>query len=267
VIPDFLAQALTPARWPAFVLLTTRLSGLMITAPLWSMSGLPRLARAAIVIALAVLLLPAVPPMRAPESALELPLLAGLELLIGLAIGLSGALLVQGVVLAGEVISLQMGLSLAPQLAPMPDLEVSGVGMLMSTLALLLYAAIGGHLALLRALADSLRELPPGAPVDLRGGALGLGHAAGALFSCGVRAAAPIMVALFLANLALALLSRAVPQINTMMVSLPITVAIGLVMLGAALPFVASTIDGWVRGLPEAAASTVRAFGGAATGP
>ncbi len=266
MIPEELAQALAPGRWPVFVLLTTRLTGLMITAPLWSMTTLPRAARAAITLLLAALLLPAVPPAPLPESVLELPMPAAMELLIGLAIGLTGAILVQGVVLAGETISLQMGLSLAPQLAPMPDLEVSGVGLLMSTLVLLIYAGVGGHLLLLRGLADSLTALPPGSPVDLQGGGRALANAAGAVFSCGVRAAAPVMVTMFLANLALALLSKAVPQINTMMVSLPVTVAIGLAMLGASLPFIAATLEGWVHALPADVAAAVGALAGARAG-
>lgn len=164
MIPDFFAEILTPGRWPAFVLVSARLAGLMFTAPLWSMSDLPRLARAAITVLLAVTLLPAVPPTKLPEEILALPLPFAMELLVGIVIGLTAGILVQGVALSGEVLSLQMGLSLAPQLAPMPDLQVSGVGLLQSNLALLIYVAVGGHLMLLRGLAQSLQTLPPGCP-------------------------------------------------------------------------------------------------------
>jgi len=58
-----------------------------------------------------------------------------------------------------------------------------------------------------------------------------------------------------------------VPQINTMMVSFPITIALGLVMFGAALPFVASTIQGWMQALPGGVDSVVGALRPAPAGP
>ena len=60
-MPDFLGEILAPGRWPVFVLISARLSGLMLTAPLWSMTNLPRLARAAITVLLAIVLMPSVP--------------------------------------------------------------------------------------------------------------------------------------------------------------------------------------------------------------
>ena len=58
------------------------------------------------------------------------------------------------------------------------------------------------------------------------------------------------MVALLLTKLALAILGRAVPQLNAMMVSFPITIGVGLVMFGLSLPVVSNVIARWVQELP-----------------
>jgi flagellar biosynthetic protein FliR len=266
MIPDLFEQIMAPGRWPAFVLVSARLSGLMLMAPLWSMTNLPRLARAAITVLLAVMLLPSVPATRMPDEVLALPLPLAMELVVGLVIGLTAAILVQGVALAGEVVSLQMGLSLAPQLAPIPDLQVSGVGLILSNLVLLIYVGIGGHLMLLRGLVDSLQTLPPGLPMDLAGGQAAV-LAVESLFRCAVSAAAPMMVALLLAEMSIALLSRAVPQINAMMISFPVAIGVGLVMTGAALPFVATSIEGWMHQLPGTVDAFVGALRAAPAGP
>jgi flagellar biosynthetic protein FliR len=260
MIPDFVTQALAPDRWPTFALITARLGGLMLSAPLWSMFPLPRSGRAAVTVLLAVLLLPLTPPTALPERALELPLPVVMELLVGIVIGLTAAVVVQGAALGGEVISLQMGLSLAPALAPMPDVQVSGIAQIKNWLALLIYLAIGGHLMLLRGLADSLQALPPGSPMDFLSGAEAGARLVGVVFSSAVRTAAPVMVALLLTNAALAILSRAVPQLNAMMVSLPLTFGVGLVMLGISLPIVSSVIGGWMETLPAGVASVIDAF-------
>ncbi len=259
-VPQPLAWLFAPDRWPTFAFVTTRVTGFVLTAPLWSLPGLPRLARAAITVVLSILLLTTVPGVVVPQRTLDLPVPLAMELLVGVVIGLTGAVLVQGVALAGEVLSLQMGLSLAPALAPIPDLPVSAMGQLTTWIGLLVYLSTGGHLMLLRGLADSLKVLPPGAPIDLHAGAASAVTLAGGLFRCALRAAAPVMVTLLLVNLALAILSRAVPQLNAMMVSLPVTFGVGLVMLGVALPVIATTIGGWMQLLPQSVAGALDAF-------
>jgi len=44
--------------WPTFVLVSARLSGLFLAAPLWSMTGVPKTVRSAAVVLLSVVLLP-----------------------------------------------------------------------------------------------------------------------------------------------------------------------------------------------------------------
>jgi flagellar biosynthetic protein FliR len=259
-MPDFMAHVLAPDRWPMFVLITARIGGLMLTAPLWSMTMLPHGARAAITVLLATLLLPLAPHRPLPEQVIELPLPLAIEMVIGLAIGLTAAVLVQGIALAGEVLALQMGLSLGPALAPMPDVPVSGVGQIKSFLALTIYLAAGGHVIMLQGLAESLSALPPGAPLELANGAGAAALFSGALFGTALKAAAPVMVTLLLTNLALAILSRAVPQLNAMMVSLPLTIGVGLVTIGLTLPRVTGAIAGWMHGLPASVAHVLAGF-------
>lgn len=259
-MPDFLSAIFAPGQWPAFALISARLGGLMMVAPLWSMTAVPKTARAAITVLLSIVLLPGAPAPALPESWVMLPLPLASEMAVGLVIGLTAAVIVQGLTLAGEALSIQMGLTLGPALAPMPDLEISGLGQLKTMLALLVYVSVGGHLMLLSALADSLHSLPPGGALDFARGGHAVMGVASMLYSCALRAAAPVMITLLLSNLALAVLSRAVPQLNTMMVSLPIMVGLGLMMFGAALPLIASALRGWMLAMPNTAAQVLRAF-------
>lgn len=249
-LPDFLGAALSPDRWPTFALITARIGGLMLTAPGWSGTSLPRLVRTALTVVLAALLLPSAPVAPLPAQVLDIPLPMAAEMAIGLIIGLVAAVIVQGVAFAGEVMSMQMGLSIAPSYSPIPELMVSGIGPLTSMLALILYFGIGGHLMLLRGLAESLQTLPPGGGIAFGAGEKASIALASQIFSCAVSAAAPVMVALLLTNIALGILSRAVPQLNAMMVSFPLSIGIGLLMFSVSLPIVASVITAWVHDMP-----------------
>lgn len=260
--PDFLQTVTAPQHWPTFLLVATRLTGLMFTAPLWSMAMLPRMARASLIVVLSALLLPAatqgaVPP---SEHVTELVLPFASEMAIGLVIGVTGAVLVQGVALAGEVMAQQTGLGLAPTLAPLPDLQESGIAQMATLMALFVYVAVGGHLVLLQALGDSFQALPAGGMPDLASGGRHAAAIAGRLFGCALAAAAPVMVALLLTNLAIALLARAVPQMNGMLVSFPITISVGLAAFGTALPVISTAVARWLGQLPADAAAAVQAL-------
>lgn len=260
MLPDFVTQAFAPQNWPTFVFVSARLGGLMLAAPLWSLSTIPPQVRAAVTVVLALLLLPVTPRVELSGQVLDLPIPLVMEVVVGLAIGLTAAVLVQGVALAGEVVSLQMGLSIANILAPDPDLQVPALGQLKTIVALLIYVAVGGHLIMLQGLAESLRVLPPGRPFDFVPGAGATMQLFGTLFSTAVRAGAPVMVTMLLANSALALLSRAVPQLNAMMVGFPLTIGIGLLAAGASLPYVGAVISEWMRGLPNSVEVVLRSF-------
>jgi len=259
-MPDFFTSIFAPGHWPIFALVSARLGGFMTMAPLWSITALPKTARAALTVLLSVLLMPGVHASALPESWVMLPLPLASEMAIGIVIGLTAAVIVQGLTLAGEVLSIQMGLNLGPALGPMPDLEVSGLGQLQSLLALTVYVSIGGHLMLLSAFADSLRVLPPGGAIDFDRGGHAVMSVFPMLYSCALRAAAPVMITLLLSNLALAILSRAVPQLNTMMVSLPVMTALGLMMFGAALPLIATAVRGWMEAMPGTSSHLVQAL-------
>jgi flagellar biosynthetic protein FliR len=247
--------------WPTFVLVSARLSGLFLAAPLWSMTGVPKTVRSAAVVLLSAALLPSLPhiaPM--PDDMVAMSIVLAGETLMGIAIGLTGALVLHGISVAGEVASLQMGLSLGEALGSLPPGATVGVGQLQGYFGMLIYLSLGGHLTLYRGLAASFAAVPPGQAYLGAAGARQAVELAGAIFSTGVRAAAPILVALLLAHLALAILGKAVPQLNVMMVSFPITISIGMVALGATLPFLAAFVSGSIEGLPVLVGQTIQAF-------
>jgi flagellar biosynthetic protein FliR len=254
LVPDFLQTAFAPEHWVAFVLITARVGGFLFTAPGFSGSMIPGMVRTAVTVVLAVFLLPGAPSMPLSNELLDLPLPLAGELMIGMILGLMAAVIVQALGHAGEVISMQMGLSIAPALSPVPEMQVVGLGQITSMLAVLIYFGLGGHLMLLRGLSESLRLLPPGGGLALDAGAETATRLAGQLFVCAVSAAAPVMVALLLTNIAMAILGRAVPQMNAMMMSFPITIGIGLLTFSLSLPILSAAVARWIQALPAGVA-------------
>jgi flagellar biosynthetic protein FliR len=264
--PDALSQALTPERWPALIYLTARITGLMLSAPFWSMAPMPRSVRAAVTMVFAVLLLPATPLVQVPSQPFDMPLPLAIEGMLGLAMGLTAAVLVQGAALAGELLSVQMGLSLGPAIMVMPDLPTSEFGHLFGLFATAIFLGLDGHLTLLGGLAASLGTLPPGSVFQIATGAHAATALFGTLFSTAVCVAAPVLATLMLTHVALALLNRAVPQLNSLMNSFPLTIGAGLLMLGLALPVMTTVYAEGISQLPERVQNTLEAWAPAVDG-
>ncbi len=255
-----LLQMLMPINWPLFALVSARVAGVMMIAPLWSMQAVPMRIRGAAAVVVTLALLPLIAGLSV-DPAGPVPLVAvAVELLIGLAIGFTAAVFLHGLAVAAEVVSLQMGLSLGVAFGGMSDVGSPGIGQLYGQIALVFFAMLGGHVIMIASLGASLQALPPGAAVAMSDGLGSLLPLGGEVFTVAVRIAAPVMVALLVTNLALAVLNRAVPQLNTMMVAVPITVAVGLITIGATLALIGGEMSRWVAGLDQGVARLLSAF-------
>lgn len=255
-----LLNEIDPATWPMIALISARVGGLFMTAPLWSMQDIPKTVRVALVFLISAAITPGALHAAGPTEPLATVGPMAAEMLLGLAIGLSAAAFLHGITLAGEVISVQAGLNLGPALSPMADESVGGLGQAKTLLATSIYVSMGGHLMLLDGLARSVLVIPPGQSPNLAGGVRVVTALGGIVFSAGIHAAAPVMVALLLTNLALAILSKAVPQMSAMAVAFPITLTVGLLMFAASLPFFAMMASRWAAGLPGTVNSTMGAL-------
>ncbi|HET9064830.1 MAG TPA: flagellar biosynthetic protein FliR [Gemmatimonadales bacterium] len=261
-----LLEFLSPIQWPLFALVSARVVGLLLVAPLWSMQAIPARIRAAMAVMMSLALLPTAGRVTVPFTG-PLPILSIVnELLLGLAIGFTAAVFMHGLTVAAEVVSLQMGLSLGAAFGGSTEGGAPGIGQLYGRFTLVLFAGLGGHVILLSGVAASLIAIPPGQGLDFSTGATALVTLGGTVFSVAIRVAAPVMVALLVTNLALAVLNRAVPQLNTMMVAVPITVAVGLITIGGTMSLVGGEVTRWVAGLDDSALRIIAAFRPLATG-
>jgi flagellar biosynthetic protein FliR len=166
------------------------------------------------------------------------------ELLIGFAIGLGAALLVGAASLAGDVIGTQIGLSGAAILDPINNTQENALGTFGNLFAVTLLLAVDAHLVMIDALARSLHLLPIGSAVHASG-VFAMVKGASVLFGLGLQFAAPVVAAVLVANTAIAILSRAAPALNLLSVAFPIQIGVGLVALGASVPFIGAFYHGW----------------------
>jgi flagellar biosynthetic protein FliR len=217
-----------------FVLVLTRLSGLLVLSPIWSQPAIPMRVRAFLAIGLAMIITPlaaAGEPITC-RTLLDLAALASRELAVGLCLGLAVMLYFSGLQLAGQVMGQMSGMSLTDVVDPTYGSGVPVFSRLLQLLMLALFLIIGGHRAVLGALLGTFERMPPGQVRWSASWLDGLVQIIQNSFVLGLQLAAPIMVALMLSILIMGLISRTLPQLNILAVGFSVN---ALVMLGAFL--------------------------------
>jgi flagellar biosynthetic protein FliR len=260
---NLLAQP--PLFWEGFVLVLCRVGAVLMIAPIFGHRSVPAQVRVALAVLLSLVMLPtaagargALPPL--PESLVTWTGLIARELLIGSVIGFAVLLVFLAIQGAGHAAGLQIGFSLANIVNPLTAEHSSLVDQFYTQLAVLVFLAMDGHHALLIALQQTFDLVPlaggglraqPGGP-DLLG--LGLDPLAargawpavlnlgGEVFLLAARIALPVMAALLLADVALAIVARAVPQLNVFVIGIPAKLGLGLIMLLVTVPVTAQVM-------------------------
>ena len=253
----------SPAYAPTVVLLACRIGGMMLVAPVFSAKTVPVKVRTGLLLLLTVMLAPmayAAATRTATAAPAVTPVTFLSESLIGFAIGFGAAVLVGAAETAGDLMSTAIGLSGASLLDPMSGAASNVLAQFGQLFAVTVLLAVNGHLVMLDALAESARALPIGSMVAMRDGVAALLSSATTLFVLGLRFAAPVIAASMIGNVALAVLTRAAPQINVLTVAFPIQIALGLVALVASVAFVGTWMTGWGTALGGTIEGVFHAF-------
>ena len=218
-----------------------RISGFVFTAPVFGSRLVPVLVKVWFSVFIAFALIPIVglegglPSFGSPTYFI----LAAREVLLGLLIGFISTFFIYGVEFAGHVLGLQMGFAASTLFDPFSNTEVSVVGRFQGLLAITLFIGMNGHHTLLSSLAASYQILAPSAEGLAASGGAELIRATANVFTVAVRISIPVLSALFMVEVGLALLAKTVPQMNIFVVGFPLKIAVGLTVLGFSIPYFA----------------------------
>ncbi len=222
-------------------LLSVRLSVAVALSPAFSSFGVPAVVRLALTLALSALIYadrgasPAAAAWIAEPARLLVPI--AVELGLGALLGLSVQVVLAAFAVAGRMMDVQIGFAIGSVFDPVTRTRGDVIGSLMSLLGVTLFFASGAHIELVRLLARSLDVFPLGQMPGLNDPLRPL-LAAGWMFSLGFSLAAPLALALLLTDICVGVLSRNMPQMNVLVLSIPVKVVIGYLVLS-------SVVVGW----------------------
>jgi flagellar biosynthetic protein FliR len=227
-------------QFQALVLILMRVSPILFMMPVFSSRSLPPLLKAGLALTVSLILLPLVQldPRLLPSEPIQFGILMAAELMIGLILGLSVKIIFTGIQMSGELAGFQMGLSLASVMDPQSEVNAPILSQFFYLVSLVVFLAVDGHHWFFRALYQSFLLLAPG-EIHLQEGLyrhfLGL---LTSLFVVAIKIAAPVIAVLIFTQIGLGILAKAVPQINIIITSFPLTLGIGLLFLALSIELI-----------------------------
>jgi flagellar biosynthetic protein FliR len=247
------------ALW-SFLLVAARVGGAVSFVPAPGLGSVPRLGRAALVLALTVALAPVWPRVAPGElgpGVLALWMVA--ELAFGAAIGLAVAFLNEAFVLASQIFGLQAGYGYAATIDPATEADSSVLQVVAHLASGLLFFAAGLDREIVKIFAQSLASCPPGACLAGPAAASEVLRLGSVMLATAVRLALPVVALLVMVDLALALLGRINAQLQLLALAFPAKMLASMALLAA----VAALMPALYRGAAEPVVSLARALAAA----
>lgn len=216
---------------PNFLLVLLRAGIFLSMVPFFSGKNFPLQFKVGFVLAIAFVLAPVVEFRVAEKS---IPILVIKEVIFSMLLGLSVRFVFMAFEMAGQIMSNAMGLSIATVYNPEMG-QSTEIGRLQGIIAMLLFLALDAHHDLIFIFVKSYEVLPAGGA--------NIGHLMaegtsliGRLFVIALKVAAPVTVAMVVANFLLAFLYKAAPQMNIFFVGFPIYIVLGFLVLLMSVP-------------------------------
>lgn len=216
-----------------FLLIFARLMGIFVQAPLFGRpKGVPIAGQIGYGLAITLLIFHVLPmPRNLPDNMIDLALCVMGQAVVGLMIGFTSYMVAAGIQFAGELVDIQLGLSVAATFDPSTGGTVNLIREFEFRLALLMWIVIHGDWFFFKAIERSYELIPPDR-FSLNGTVINkLIDVSGGIFLMAVEISAPVLVAIFITQCALGLLNRAAQQFNVFMISFPLNILVGMTLL------------------------------------
>ncbi len=227
----------SPREVIIFALVLSRVAGLFAAMPVFGGRRLPIQVKALAVLMITLVCFPAltvIPPVM-PTDAFTLGLLLLSEMAVGLVLSFITLIIFAAVEFSGQIIGMQMGFTISQIIDPTLGSQAQIMSVLQTLFATLLFLSLNVHHMFIRTIVESFTIIPIGG-WHLNGEIITfLVRRTMDVFVIGVRLAAPVMVTLLLTSVALGIMARAFPQMNIFMISFPLNIGIGFLVLGMTL--------------------------------
>lgn len=232
----------------AFALIFLRIMAFVVAWPIFGTQSVPVAIKVLLALVLSMILMPVVGFQNVDLIKIDdhLIFLAAREICIGLSLGFLMRLFFFAISVAGEIISVSMGLASAQLYNPAMGSQSNVVEQFQMMLATLFFLGMNGHHIFIGGLAESFQLVPVASTALKTVGFSGIAPMVQDVFLMGLKMSSPVLVAVFLTNVAMGIVGRAVPQINVLVTGMPVTIMVSFAIMIITVPLFVNEMDSLV---------------------
>jgi len=234
----------------SFYLTLFRISVVLFVMPFFG-DTIPLLVKATLLIVLTLAVWPQLsfPAEYFPANPLNLAVMFAGEIVLGMSLGIIVRMLIAAVQIGGQIINFQMGFSMVNAIDPLTGMQEPVTTHFLYMCTMLTFLTLNGHLHLIKALGDSFGIVPPGGLFLTPQLMSEVMLFAKQMFILGVRIAAPVILALFLVDLALALISKMAPQMNVLVLGFPLKIMVGFLFMTFIMQIMSDYVTNFIQAM------------------
>jgi len=247
-------MALSLQQLVVFVFILARIAGVFLQAPIFNSKSIPFTLKTGLAVWITIVLWFVTPIHSSlPETGFAFMLALVFEVILGFLIGFICNLIFLGIQAAGEIMDMQMGLSVATALDPVFGAVISVIGRLAFMVALIMFLAADGHHLILAGFHQTFTVIPVGKMANIGSPLLAeqLMNLGNMFWLTAIKVAIPIVLLVFLSDFTFGIVSRVAPQVNVFMLGFQVKPLLGVFGFLIALPFIVKYINELIMVMAE----------------
>lgn len=221
-----------------FFIISIRVIAMMISSPIFSLRQIPSLIKVglSLIIAYIISSFPSVGKVIVPVNLIELFLVCGKEIIVGLSLGFIATLVFNAIRSSAQIMDFSIGFSMAQYYDPSTSGNSTPLERFFNWFSIVIFLIFNFHHIILSAIIKSFEVIPAGNVVISNASINIIFEVFYKSFFIAIQLAAPIIIVLFITDFTMGLISRTVPQIHVFILGMPIKILLGLLVVSTILP-------------------------------
>ncbi|WP_291635452.1 fused FliR family export protein/FlhB family type III secretion system protein [Clostridium sp.] len=241
------------AYYLGYIMVLLRISAFFMAIPIFFPKSTPVLVKVGFCVIFTFLILPGVNygNVKLIDNNTALIMFCVAEVITGLSLGYITKFCFFSAQMAGQLMDFHVGFSMMSIFDPVSNDNVTLLGTLLYRVSIVMFFVVDGHHMLIRAIIDSFNVVDIGKFILAQGTAMMMVKIFIEFFILGLKIAIPIILIILITDLCMGLVSRTVPQLNIIIIGMPIKILVGLSCFALVLPALLNLIVNSYYTMPD----------------
>lgn len=228
----------------AALLIFLRVTGFIFLNDITGRKSIPILAKVVISVAISLCFIN-VYSKNTPQinGILDFGMLAIKEILIGFILGFIINLFLSAIVMGGELIDFHIGLSISKIYDAQTNISMPVSASIINAMFFLLFFGMNGHLTLISLIKTSFDLIDIGSVTVNPNVFYNICEMFSQILLLGLKIAQPIIAIMFITEIGIAIIMRAIPQLNIFTINIQMKILLGIILLFIVMPLFTRLIE------------------------